>query len=68
MALELATTGRPDRDIAIDLRERVRSRLADILPLMDEANRAGMRIEFMLAVDNFGRNIVQRIVVLKELG
>lgn len=66
--LGVMSIGKSDRDAAVELREAVRGKLADILPLMDQANRSGMRIEFALAIDAFGKNFVQRLAVVKEIG
>lgn len=67
MTGEVVMLGKSERDIAVDLRERVRAKLNEIAPIMDEANRAGLRVEFGFAVDGFGRNIVGRLAIIKEV-
>lgn len=59
--------GRSEREIAVDIRERVRGKLSEVGLLLDEANRAGMRINFQMGVDGFGRNIVAMIDVTKPV-
>ena len=51
----------------MDLRDRVRSKLDELLPIMDEASRAGMRVEFQLGVDGFGRNMIGKLDIVKSL-
>lgn len=65
--LSLVADGKSERDKAIEIRDAIRARLADILPLMDDANRLGARVEFNLVVDPFGRNQIARCDIIKVI-
>lgn len=60
--------GKSEHDTAIELRESVRGRLIEIVSLMDQANRDGLRVEFQLGIDGYGRNVITRLVMIKEIG
>jgi hypothetical protein len=64
---ELATIGQNDRDMAADIKQRVRNALELAAKVMDEANRSGMRVQFHFGVDGFGRNVVAALDVVKVL-
>jgi len=65
--LTLASTGRSDRDVAADLKARIREALTEVAAVMDEANRCGMRVQFSLGIDSFGRNVVASLDVVRVL-
>ena len=65
---ELATiSGRSDREVATDLKARVRVALEGVAALMDEANRSGMQVQFQIGLDGFGRNVVASLNVVRVL-
>lgn len=66
--LSIVPAIKSERDRALELRAAIHQTLAVLLPLMDEVNRAGMRVEFQLGIDSFGRNVVQRCAIIKEIG
>ena len=60
-------TSRPDADVARELREELRPLLDQVLAVQNKAQRAGLQLGFQIARDNFGRNFVQTIEVIKPL-
>ena len=64
---EIIATGKRDEDIARDIELRLRVKLAEVCTLMDEANRTKMRVEFNLAADAFGRNVIQRVDIVRSM-
>jgi len=59
--------GRPDREIATDLRTRVSAALQPILALMEEAAQDGFTIQFNLNVDwATKRATLQQLAIVKH--
>lgn len=67
MAVELVSSGQSDLDAAQEFHGRIGKQLQSLAVLMDEVNRHGMRVEFQLGIDGFGRNVVARLEILKRL-
>jgi hypothetical protein len=64
---EIVATGRRDEDIARDINGRLWVKLSEVCLLMNEASAAKMRVEFNLGVDAFGRNVIQRLDIVKSM-
>jgi hypothetical protein len=56
-----------DKKLAAELRAEMRALLEKIAELQNRAARAGMQVGFALARDQFGRNFVQSVDVVKIL-
>lgn len=67
MSLQVASEGFSDRDRAVVLRAQLDAKLKELLTIMDEVNRAGMRAEFQFGIDNFGRNSIIRLEIVKAI-
>lgn len=65
--LSVVSSGHSEQDTARDLHRQIRERLVEIAGFMDAANRIDMRVEFSLGIDGYGRNVIQRLAVLKEI-
>lgn len=65
--ISIIASNKSEREIATDLRDRMRTKLVEVGALLDEANREGMRINFQMAVDSFGRNVVGVLDVTKPV-
>ena len=65
--LEIINPSKTDAAVAADLKRDTGELLKKVAALLDEANRHGMRIQFQLGVDGFGRNVVANLDVMKVL-
>jgi hypothetical protein len=65
--VEVAFTGKRDEDVATELRAEVQPLLEQVVALQNRAAKAGMILGFALSRDQFGRNFVQSIDVIKPL-
>jgi hypothetical protein len=63
----ISTGGKRDEDIAAELKAELRPHLEAIVALQNKAAGHGMQIGFQLARDQYGRNFVQTIDVVKPL-
>lgn len=57
----------PERDVAKDIADRLRAKLVEVGAIMDEAVKHRMRVDFALASDGFGRNVVAKLDITKSL-
>lgn len=60
-------TAKTDADLARDLREEIGPHLAAVCAVMDKARAAGLRLDFGLQPDAFGRHIPPHVIVTKSL-
>lgn len=60
-------TMKTEKEVVADLRARTEAKLAEVALILDDANRAGMRITFNIGVDGFGRNVVQSLEIMKPM-
>lgn len=58
--------GKPDIQVAAELRERAIVVLSPVLTLLDEAEAAGFQIQFNLGPGGLGRQVIQTLKVMKE--
>jgi hypothetical protein len=58
---------RTEAVIAKELREEIAPPLAEICRIMDKARAAGLKIDFAIQTDAFGRNIPPYVVITKSL-
>ena len=58
--------GRPDAEVAADLKNRMQAALIPVLTLMDEATAGGFIAQFQLGMGTFGKNVVQGITLSKQ--
>lgn len=65
--LTLLQPGRPDVDVAADLKARMRIALGPVVEVMAEARKAGMMINFTVGTDQLGRVAVTDVNVVKPL-
>lgn len=63
----IIASGMNEADRAAELHARCRAKLGEITAILDEANTHGMRIEFGLGMDGYGRNVIARMEVVKSL-
>lgn len=56
-----------DADLARELREEIAPHLAGFCAVMDKARAAGLRVDFAIQPDAFGRHIPPHVVVTKSL-
>lgn len=56
-----------DADRARELREEIAPHLAGLCAVMDKARAAGLRVDFAIQPDAFGRHIPPHVVVTKSL-
>ena len=65
--VELVATGKSDREIAANLKDRASKALLAVTAIMDEARRADLVLNFQIGVDGFGRNVVTALTIVKPL-
>jgi hypothetical protein len=58
---------RTEAVIAKELRDEIAPPLAEICRIMDKARAAGLKIDFAIQSDAFGRNIPPYVVITKSL-
>lgn len=58
---------RTEADIAKDLRDEIAPPLAEICRIMDKARAAGLKIDFSIQTDPFGRNVPPHVLITKSL-
>ena len=63
---QLVTT-KSDKEIAVDLRDRLHVALAPVLALLDEGFANGLVLQYTCAMGPFGRHVVQGVAVVKNL-
>lgn len=56
-----------DADLARELRAEIAPHLAEVCKVLDKARAAGVRLEFQLAADAFGRHVPPYVTVTKSL-
>jgi hypothetical protein len=59
--------GPTDADRATDLKRRAEAALAPVVEIMNEAARHGLVLGWAINRDQFGRNRIEQITVLKPL-
>lgn len=67
MSVAVVSEGLSERDRAVALRDQIQNKLKELIPIMDQVTAAGMRVEFNLAIDQYGRNQIQRLDIIKVL-
>lgn len=63
----IARSVKTDADIAQDLRDEITPHLADMCKILDKARAAGLKVEFQVAQDSFGRHVVPPVMITKAL-
>jgi len=63
----ISLTGKRDEDIAAELKAELRPHIEAAAAVMNKASSHGMQICFQLARDQYGRNFIQTIDVVKPL-
>jgi hypothetical protein len=58
---------RNDTMIAQELRDEIAPHLAAVCRIMDKARASGLKIDFAIQSDAFGRNIPPYVVITKSL-
>jgi hypothetical protein len=66
-SLEIATVGQSDADFAAELKTDARVPLEVFAKLMERGLKRGIRLDFAIAADNFGRMVIQNITATKAL-
>ena len=61
----VVATIRPDREVAANLKNEMQAALAVAAGIMDVANRSGMKVQFQLGIDGFGRNVIASLDIVK---
>ena len=61
------TTLKSEPELARELQEQLLAKCKELLPLMNEASRNGLRVEIGFSFDQFGRNVIGRCALVKEL-
>ena len=56
-----------DSDIADDLRAEMTPLLAEVCKVLDKARSAGLKIDFQLVQDAFGRHVPPPVLITKAL-
>ena len=59
--------GRNERERAAEIRDAVKQLMTEVGRWMDQANAQGMRVEFQMIIDGFGKNTLGRLDVTKSL-
>lgn len=59
-------TSRPDRDVADDLKRRLREALGPVLQVLDDSRAAGFVPMFNLGLDNLGRSHISELALVKH--
>ena len=60
-------TGPTDTELAADFKKRTEAALAPVIEIMNEASRHGLVLGWGINRDQFGRNRIEQITVLKPL-
>lgn len=58
---------RTEAVIAKELREEIAPPLAEICRIMDKARAVGLKIDFAIQSDAFGRNVPPHVLITKSL-
>lgn len=58
--------GKPDKEIADDLRIRTIAALEPVLQIMTEAAKHGFTVGFNLGIDGLQRTVIQQIMITKN--
>lgn len=58
---------RSDKDRAAEIRDAVKQLMGEVGRWMDQANAQGMRVEFQMVIDGFGKNVIGRLDITKSL-
>jgi hypothetical protein len=58
---------RTDADIANDLRAEIAPHLVEVCKILDKARSAGLKIDFQLVQDAFGRHVPPPVLITKAL-
>jgi hypothetical protein len=58
---------RSDKECAAEIRDAVKALMIEVGRWMDQANARGMRVEFQMVIDGFGKNTLGRLDVTKAL-
>lgn len=64
---ELVTEGLSDAEFARDLKERLRVKLVEATEIMNEAQHRKMRVQFAIAPDGFGRQVIQSLDIVRVI-
>lgn len=64
---ETVTQLRTEAVIAQELRDEISGPLAEICRIMDKARAAGLKIDFAIQCDAFGRNVPPHVLITKSL-
>lgn len=59
--------GRPDADIAAELRTEIRAALEPVCSIIDRAVSHGMQVNFSVGMGPLGKTIVQGIGIVRQL-
>jgi hypothetical protein len=65
--IAIASTGKPEKEVAAEFKDRARVMLGGLTSLMDEIDRHGMALQFGCGRDGFGRNVVTMLNIVKTL-
>jgi hypothetical protein len=58
---------RNERERAAEIRDSIKALMGEVGHWMDQANAQGMRVEFQMVIDGFGKNVIGRLDVTKSL-
>ena len=61
------TNIKSEKDLAQEIHAALLAKCKEILPLMNCANQNGFRVEIGFQMDGFGRNMIGRCALVKEL-
>lgn len=61
------TTGKPDRDRAVELEGHVRAALEPVCALLNQAQSEGLAVTFQIGRNGFGQQVISAITVVKPL-
>jgi hypothetical protein len=67
LAHSVTYLGRSEKDRAAEIRDAVKQLMGEVGRWMDQANAQGMRVEFQMVIDGFGKNVIGRLDVTKSL-
>ena len=56
-----------DADLAAELRAEMSPILGEVCKVLDKARAAGMKIDFMIQPDQFGRHVLPHVQITKAL-
>lgn len=63
----IVSIGKSDKDTAAELRHEIEEALKPVCAILDRAAAQGLSVNFQVALNIFGRNVVQSIAISRPL-